>query len=169
MAAGVACSFFVSEGGRLLSCGDERYVAGVLGLGELDGEAVVTTPTLLPSMAGIRTSSVTAGYMFNSAVLAAGTVYTWGIGDEGRLGHGDTDDCFVPNQVEALEGLQVLSVATGVAHCLAVTANGEVFSWGWDEEGQCGHGSSHQIGPSVNHFGNHGKSLRKITGLSLRS
>ena len=33
------------------------------------------------------------------------------------------------------------SDAAGDAHCLAVTERGEVFSWGGDNFGECGHGS----------------------------
>ena len=97
-----------------MSCGAEgEDEPGVLGLGELDDEAVVTTPTPLPSMAGIRISSVTAGFWFNAAVSATGTVYTWGRCDHGRLGHGDLEGSPVPKQVQALAGHRVLSVAAG--------------------------------------------------------
>ena len=87
--AGRLSSFFVAEGGWLMSCGAEDEDArGVLGHGELEVEArVVPTPTLLPSMAGIRIVSVAAGYGLSAAVSAAGMVYTWGIGTDGKLGH----------------------------------------------------------------------------------
>jgi alpha-tubulin suppressor-like RCC1 family protein len=148
VAANNASSFFVAEGGRLMSCGSEMVYGqpGVLGNGELDFEEgrVVPIPTLLLSMAGIRISSVSAGYGFIAAVSAAGTVYTWGEGADGRLGHGDTERSLVPKQVQALAGHRVLSVAAGYSHCLAVTEKGEVFSWGYDRDGQCGHESSSQ-------------------------
>ncbi len=60
--------------------------------GALDGEdRVVRTPTPLPSMAGIRIRSVSAGDGFGAAVSAAGTLYTWGEGDQGSLGHDDEE------------------------------------------------------------------------------
>jgi hypothetical protein len=84
--AGTASSFFISRG-RLMSCGVEEkigawYTQPVLGHCELDGEhPVVETHTLLPSMAEIRISSISARVASSAAVSAAGTVYTWGIGD----------------------------------------------------------------------------------------
>ena len=70
----------------------ELEATGVLGHGALDADDfVVPTPTLLPSMAGIRISSVSAGFGLNAAVSAAGKVYTWGIGGGGRLSHGDEE------------------------------------------------------------------------------
>ena len=113
----------------------------MLGHGELDDEDhVVPTPTLLPSIAGICISSVAPGWGSSAAVSAAETVYTWGKGNYGCLGHGDTEGLLVPNQVQALKVHRVLSVSTGFGHCLAVTERGEVFSWGWDDARQCGHG-----------------------------
>ena len=61
-------------------------------------------------MAGIRINSVLAGCGFSAAVSAAGTVYTWGMGDEGRLGHGDEEGSLVPKQVQALAEHRGLSV-----------------------------------------------------------
>ena len=125
VAAGELVSFFVADDGRLMSCGQEANSMGV-----------VTSPTPLLSI-----HSVAIGCEFNVAISAECTVYTWGRGDEGSLGHGNTADSPIPKQVQALTGHRVLTVAAGLSHCLAVTEMGEVFSWGWDNLGQCGHGS----------------------------
>ena len=114
--------------------------AWVLGHGALHGDnPVVPAPTLLPSMAVIRISSVSAGCGFNVAVSGAGKIYTWGVGDGGCLGHGDEEGSLVPKQVHALAGRQILSVSAGGGRCLAVAERGEVFSWGLNAFGQCGH------------------------------
>lgn len=39
-----------------------------------------------------------------------GAVYTWGRGDDGRLGHGDNGWKYVPRLVEALEGQRIVQV-----------------------------------------------------------
>ncbi len=103
---------------------------------------MIPTPTLLPSMVGINISHVSAGWGFSAAVLAAGTVYTWGKGVYGSLGHGNLEGSPVPKQVQTLAGRRVNSFSTGDHHCLTVTERGEVFSWGRGVYGQCGHGSS---------------------------
>ena len=141
VAARTSSSFFVAEGGRLMSCGteevidrfdgEERVAAGALGRGEIDyDDFIVPTPTLLPSMVGIRMSCVSAGEGFSAAVSVAGNVYTCGDGAEGQLGHGDEKNSLIPRQVRALAGHRIRSVATSYLHCLAVTERGEVFSWG---------------------------------------
>ena len=60
VAAGWSNSFFVAEGGRLMSCGvEEEGWRGVLGHGEIEGGGrMVPTLTPQPSMAGIHISSV---------------------------------------------------------------------------------------------------------------
>ena len=149
VAAYTSSSFFVAEGGRLMSCGteddvydnQERVAAGVLGHGALDfAEFSVSTPMLLSSMAGIRINCVSAGEGFSAVVSAAGHVYTWGEGEAGKLGHGDEESRLIPKQVYALVGHKIRCVTTSCSHCLAVTERSEVFSWGWNNLGQCGHG-----------------------------
>lgn len=172
VAGSCGLSFFVAEGGKLMSCGrgavysDAEDSVGMLGLDELDGEnLVVHTPTLMPSMAAICITSVACGSEFNSAVSVAGTVYTWGQGHNGRLGHGDTERSLLPRQVQALAAHRVLSVATGggmADHCMVVTEEGEVFSWGRDEFGQCGHGS-HMLDQPLP------RRVRGLTGVRARS
>jgi alpha-tubulin suppressor-like RCC1 family protein len=53
-------------------------------------------------------------------------VYSWGWGDFGRLGHGNSSDVFTPQAVKALQGLKIMQIACGDSHCLAVTMDGEV-------------------------------------------
>ena len=118
-----------------MSCGTDD-----VGHDELDEDnPVVPTPTRLSSIEGIRFSSVSAGYGCTAAVSFAGTVYTWGT-DAYLLGHGDKEGSFVPKQVRALVGHPILSVSLSL-HCLAVTERGELFSWGYNSCGQCGHGT----------------------------
>ncbi len=132
-------SFFVAEGGRLVSCGTEddglvrngeiQDANGMLGHSELGADdSVVLTNMLLPSMAGIRFSSLSPGLGFNAAVSAAGKVYAWDVENRGRLGHGDLKGSLVPELVQALEGHAIRSVSAGRHQCFTVTKRGEVFS-----------------------------------------
>ncbi|MBA0724764.1 hypothetical protein Golax_021426, partial [Gossypium laxum] len=63
-------------------------------------------------------------------------------GDFGRLGHGDFSDLFTPQPIKALHGLRIKQIACGDSHCLAVTMEGEVQSWGRNQNGQLGLGST---------------------------
>lgn len=67
-------------------------------------------------------------------------MYTWGEGDHGRLGHGDSNGRHVPTLVKDLT--DVGSVACGSSHTLAVSKDGRtVWSFGSGENGRLGHGT----------------------------
>lgn len=67
-----------------------------------------------------------------------GTVYSFGLGSRGQLGHGQVDSEKTPRRVEALTGIQIKQVAAGGWHSLALSEFGDVYSWGWNECGQLG-------------------------------
>lgn len=64
-----------------------------------------------------------------------------GFGPGGRLGLGDESTRFDFECVEAgcLSGKKVISVALGQDHAIALTDNGEVFTWGSNKHGQLGY------------------------------
>uniref|UniRef100_A0A673GYA1 Alsin-like n=1 Tax=Sinocyclocheilus rhinocerous TaxID=307959 RepID=A0A673GYA1_9TELE len=66
-------------------------------------------------------------------------VWSWGRGQEGQLGHGDLLSRPQPVCVKSLNGKEVLRVAAGAHHSLALTAQSQVFSWGCNTSGQLGH------------------------------
>lgn len=66
-------------------------------------------------------------------------VWSWGQGQDGQLGHGDLLPRLQPDCVKSLNGKEVLKVAAGAHHSLALTAQSQVFSWGCNTSGQLGH------------------------------
>lgn len=54
------------------------------------------------------------------------TVWSFGSGDTGKLGHGDTARVFRPKMIEALQGIYIRKVAAGSQFSLALTSNGQV-------------------------------------------
>ena len=60
----------------------------------------------------------------------------------GLLGHGEgVTQLNTPTRLPSpLGGERAVSVSAGPAHCLALTADGAVWSWGYGGEGQLGHG-----------------------------
>lgn len=56
----------------------------------------------------------------------------------GQLGHGTLQDEPDPKLIEALSGMKVRKIATGSWHSCAVTASGDLYTWGWNSNGQLG-------------------------------
>jgi len=70
-------------------------------------------------------------------------VYATGYGAGGRLGVGGTESIACPTLLESVQHVFIkkLAVNSGGKHCLALSAEGEVFSWGEGEDGKLGHGN----------------------------
>ncbi len=90
--------------------------------------------------------AVAAGHTHCIAARADGTVWTWGLNDRGQLGNGSTvKQSAVPVQVKSPDGKGVLgnviAVAAGVGHCLALQKDGAVLAWGENVVGQLGDGT----------------------------
>ncbi|KAK6315502.1 hypothetical protein J4Q44_G00150310 [Coregonus suidteri] len=66
-------------------------------------------------------------------------VWSWGRGKEGQLGHGDQLPRLQPLCIKILNGEEVVKVAAGTHHSLALTAQCQVLSWGSNRSGQLGH------------------------------
>eukprot|EP00941_MAST-03F_sp_MAST-3F-sp1_P005053 g5053.t1 len=70
------------------------------------------------------------------------TVYSWGRGEDGQLGLGDTNDQHTPVLIEALKNKKVLGLACGSGHTVVLTSKGEVHTWGRGDDGRLGHGDN---------------------------
>jgi uncharacterized repeat protein (TIGR01451 family) len=73
----------------------------------------------------------------------AGTIRCWGDNFEKALGDGLANNASVPESVVGLSG--VVGVAGGNFHSIAVKADGSVWTWGGNDDGQLGIGT---YGPS---------------------
>ncbi|KAL5539709.1 hypothetical protein UlMin_043746, partial [Ulmus minor] len=123
-----------------LFLGKSRGEDGQLGHGDAEDRLI---PTHVGALDGLEIVSVTCGADHTTAY--SGTqieVYSWGWGDFGRLGHGNSSDLLTPQPIKALQGLRIKQIACGDSHCLAVTMESEVQSWGRNQNGQLGLGSN---------------------------
>lgn len=68
-----------------------------------------------------------------------------GKGDYHRLGHGSDDHIRFPRQVTELQDKRIVEIACGSLHCVAVSDNNDVYTWGDNDEGQLGDGSTNAI------------------------
>lgn len=69
-------------------------------------------------------------------------VYSWGNGDGGRLGHGDSSSREEPTLVQELQGKTMVSIGCGSTYSAAISSQGELYTWGRGNYGRLGHGSS---------------------------
>lgn len=56
-------------------------------------------PKMIESLQGKHVREIACGSGHSAAITSKGELYTWGQGDHGRLGHGDTSNQPKPKQV----------------------------------------------------------------------
>lgn len=84
---------------------------------------------------------IAMGGFNGAAVLANGTVATWGANFRGQIGDGRTPaERDTPFVVPGLTG--VTQIAAGVRYSLALRSDGTVWAWGWNNDGQLGDGTT---------------------------
>ncbi len=84
--------------------------------------------------------AIEAGFGHNLALKADGTVWVWGANGDGQLGNGDTlrNSAFHPLQL----GLSnIIAIAGGDQHSVAVKSDGTLWGWGQNGAGQLGDGT----------------------------
>ena len=75
-------------------------------------------------------SSMFSMYVINLSIfLMTGTVWSWGDGDYGKLGHGGNDGCKVPKVIDKLQSFGVMRVFCGSQFSVALTRDGQVLTW----------------------------------------
>lgn len=88
-------------------------------------------PTLVRDISGV--GSVSCGSAHTLALSRDGkTVWSFGNGDGGKLGHGDTVRVYKPRVIEALQGVIIKKVCAGHQFSLALTLSGRVSIVYWD-------------------------------------
>lgn len=85
-----------------------------------------------------RVRQVSCGHGHQLALTEAGSLLSWGQGSRGQLGHGGLDAQAAPRELEALAGLPLVATAAGGWHSAALSADGDLYLWGWNRDGQLG-------------------------------
>jgi alpha-tubulin suppressor-like RCC1 family protein len=140
VAAGLGYSIAVRADGTVWvwGCGFQ----GQFGDGTRGGERL--TPAQVPGLTDVVAVETRADTLY--ALRADGTVWVWGTVLSGQ--HGRVPDSYLqlfPVQVPGLT--QVVSLAAGWEHALAVRRDGTVWGWGSGNRGQLGDGTNGPIGP----------------------
>lgn len=99
MGCGDAHTLCVTSTGKVFSWGDGDY--GKLGRGGSDGSKL---PRLIEKLSDVHVTDVYGGYQFSMALSHDGSVYSWGKGEEWRLGHSTEEHVRYPKVIEALQG-----------------------------------------------------------------
>ncbi|XP_043091027.1 probable E3 ubiquitin-protein ligase HERC4 isoform X2 [Puntigrus tetrazona] len=136
ISAGGDHSFVLSLSGVVFGWG--KNSAGQLGLGDTTDRHV---PTVVHSLNQKKTVSISCGGEHTATLSKGGTVFTFGSGGSGQLGHNSFRDEHHPRVVAELWGSEVSKVTCGRHHTLvSVTSSKLIYSFGCGTQGQLGNG-----------------------------
>ncbi len=134
--------------GSVLTWGDNQY--GQLGNGTVTRSLLAGPIVPAAGQALNNIVQVAGGGRYSLALTSNGSVYAWGDDTYGQLGDGkqtfssQVNENSIPGVVQTQSGplTNVVAIAAGQDHALALTADGSVYSWGRNQYGQLGNGST---------------------------
>ncbi|OII73171.1 UVB-resistance protein UVR8 [Cryptosporidium ubiquitum] len=146
-----------------ISCSD-RHTAAILSTGELytwgcskNGKLghgqfelsisnnVVSQPMKVKALEGEKIIQVSCGSYHTGCLTGDKKALTWGLGLQGRLGHGDTQDIFTPKLIESLAGLPIKEISCGGHHTAILLSTGKLYMFGGGAFGKLGFGSKDDV------------------------
>jgi len=131
LACGDTHTLMLSLSGLVYSCG--RGTAS----GQTAPNKATTRLQQVPGLDGISVADLACGELHSAVVTQGGNLYMWGDPANGRLGLGpNTAVVRTPTLVPVLARKQVIAVACGQRHTVAITMSNAVFSWGAGKAGQ---------------------------------
>uniref|UniRef100_A0A673TQL6 HECT and RLD domain containing E3 ubiquitin protein ligase 4 n=1 Tax=Suricata suricatta TaxID=37032 RepID=A0A673TQL6_SURSU len=131
---GLRHTVFVLEDGTVYTCGCND-------LGQLGHEKSRKKPEQVVALDAQNIVAVSCGEAHTLALNDKGQVYAWGLDSDGQLGLLGSEECIrVPRNIKSLSDIQIVQIACGYYHSLALSKASEVFCWGQNKYGQLGLG-----------------------------
>ena len=72
-------------------------------------------------------------------------IYSWGMNYWGQLGRGHESGMFdylKPGKIDFFDDKNIIEITINFDHCLAISSNGNVYGWGYNNQGQIVPGSN---------------------------
>ena len=98
----------------------------------------------MEDLRGTKPKQIACGGFHTAVVTEDGTLYTFGGGEHGQLGHGDKFNRLVPTLVQALTGEFISQITCGWSHTVVLTPSG-IRSFGNGEHGKLGHSNCKKL------------------------
>lgn len=109
-------------------------------LGHSDECESIDTPTKIAAIADKQIVNASCGTTHSAVITSDFSLFTFGQGRFGKLGHGNSDDKPIPTMVSALKSFKIIDVSLSVTHTLCCTNEGKVFVFGDGDFGKLGIG-----------------------------
>ncbi|XP_035275296.1 probable E3 ubiquitin-protein ligase HERC3 isoform X2 [Anguilla anguilla] len=166
-----ACRVFSGRGLREVACGRHHslfllhdgsvYTCGSNSCGQLGTDKPGGTPELVGALDAQKILGVACGQAHSVAVNELGQVFTWGAGGGGQLGLGTAEEAVrIPRLIKKLCEHRISQIMCGNQHCIALSKDGQLFTWGQNSSGQLGLGKGRPCSLSP-------QPLKSLSGIPL--
>ncbi|XP_034043932.1 probable E3 ubiquitin-protein ligase HERC3 isoform X2 [Thalassophryne amazonica] len=145
------CQVFCDRGLTDIACGGQHsvfllhdgsvYTCGSNNCGQLGHNKPGTSPEIVDALDTQKITVVSCGQTHSMVVNEKGQVFAWGAGEAGQLGLGTAETTVrVPRLVKMLCNHRISQIMCGNQHCMALSRDGQLFTWGQNTSGQLGLG-----------------------------
>ncbi|XP_068178250.1 probable E3 ubiquitin-protein ligase HERC3 isoform X2 [Antennarius striatus] len=145
------CDVFSGRGLKEVSCGGQHsmfllhdgsvYTCGSNSCGQLGHDKLGTSPELVGALDTQKIMMVSCGRAHSMAVNEQGQLFAWGADEGGQLGLGTAEVAVrIPRLIKKLCDHRISQVMCGNQHCIALSRDGQLFTWGQNTNGQLGLG-----------------------------
>lgn len=142
LSAGYNHSLVVDTEGQVYGWGNNRF--GKLGNGLTSSSRIPVKVDTSDVLKNKKIIQVSGGYSQSLALDSEGHVYSWGYNFHGQLGNNSNVNSSLPVGVDTssvLKDKKIIQIDTGYNNSMAVSSDGQVYAWGFNERGQLGSGS----------------------------
>jgi alpha-tubulin suppressor-like RCC1 family protein len=134
------------------------------GFGNLGNAAIVNSSTPVTTFAGgTNWKQVGVGRFHTTAIKTDGTLWTWGIGTDGRLGNGVTTGSISTPVTTFAGGNNWKQVGGGNAFTTAIKTDGTLWTWGYNGNLQLGNNAAGSVSTPVTTFAG-GTNWKQVSG-----
>ena len=121
---------------------ENTWAWGWNGGGQLGNNTVTESENPVPVLGVPNIKAVSGGEYHSMGIDNNDAVLAWGDNESGQLGLGYIDSSihYIPEQVIVLDN--IIAIASGHRHSIALWDDGTVWTWGENENGQLGNGGT---------------------------
>lgn len=141
VSAGAGHSLALTSDGRIYGWGVNWE--GAIGDGSNTDRAIPVLVAASGPMSDESVVAISAGANHSMALTSNGQLFAWGSGSSGGLGNGSRADVNSPSAVATSSfpvDINFRSIAAGANTSMAISTGGQLFSWGYNGDGQLGLG-----------------------------
>jgi alpha-tubulin suppressor-like RCC1 family protein len=148
IAAAVHGGFALTSTGVIYSWGSNEV--GELGNGSDSGDADAT-PTPVTAPHGVEFTSISTGGNAATATSTDGTHYVWGDNLNGQLllSNPSLQYTSTPQPIDNTTGKAFVRLEVGTVFSLGLTADGSIYAWGNNTDGELGNGTTNPSAPQL--------------------